>query len=55
MRQTIREREREREMEWFLLKKLAGLVRVYSLRIINRNHSNTFLLIDPQKTKTCPK
>ena len=34
---------------------LVDLVRVYSLHIISRNHSNTFLLINSQKTKTCPK
>ena len=37
-------------MGWFLLKQLVDLVRVYSLLIIRRNHSNTFL-IDLQKQK----
>ena len=38
---------------WFLLKKFVDLFRVHY--IISRNHSNTFLLINLQKTKTCPK
>ena len=39
---------------WFLLRRLVDLVRVYSLLIISRNHSNTFW-INLQKTKTCSK
>ena len=31
------------------------LVRVCYLHVINKNNSNTFLLINLQKTKTCPK
>ena len=42
-------------VEWFLPKWFADLVRVYFLLIISGNHSNTFLIIDLQKTKTCPK
>ena len=30
-------------------------VRVFYLHIISRNHSNTLLLINLQKTKNCPK
>ena len=36
-------------MGWFLLRRFVDLVRVYSLLIISRNHSNTFLLLDLQK------
>ena len=32
-------------------KRFADLVRVYSLLIISRNHSNTFLLLDLQKNR----
>ena len=39
---------------WFLLRRLVDLIRVYSLLIISRNHSNTFS-IDLLKTKTCSK
>ena len=35
---------------WFLLR-FVDLLRVFSLHIIGRNHSNTFLLINMQKTK----
>ena len=38
---------------WFLLKRLADLFRVRY--IISKNHSNTFLLINLQKTKTSLK
>ena len=38
-----------------LLRRFGDLVRVYSLHIISRNNSNTFLLINMQKTKTCAK
>ena len=41
-------------MRWFLLRRLVDLIRVYSLLIISRNHSNT-ILIAMQKTKTCSK
>ena len=34
---------------------LKDLVRICSLHIISRNDSNSFLLINLQKTKTCPK
>ena len=37
------------------LLRFADLVRVHSLHIISRNHSNTFLLINMQKTRTCAK
>ena len=37
-------------MGWFLLRRFLDLVRVYSLQIISRNHSNTFLLLDLQNT-----
>ena len=40
---------------WFLLKRHVDLVRVCYLHIISRNHSNTLLLINLQKTKTCQK
>ena len=40
---------------WFLLKGVADIVRVSSFHIISRNHSNAFLLINLQKTKTCSK
>ena len=40
-------------VEWFLLKRFVDLFRV--CYIISRSHSNTFLLINLQKTKTCPK
>ena len=36
----------------FLLKRFVDLLRLFSLHIIKRNHSNTFLLINLQKTKT---
>ena len=39
---------------WFLQGIFVDLPRVSSLHIISRNHSNTFLLINLQKTKTCP-
>ena len=41
-------------MRWFLLR-FANLLRVCSLQIISRDHSNTFLLINLQKTKIYPK
>ena len=40
---------------WFQRKSFINLCKVCSLYIINRNHSNTFLLINIQKTKTCSK
>ena len=40
---------------WLLLKRFVHLCRAFSLHIISRNHSNTFLLINMQKTKTCSK
>ena len=40
---------------WFLLSKFVDLVIVRYLHIITRNHSNTLLLINLQKTKTCLK
>ena len=36
----------------FLLKRFVDLLRLFSLHIIKRNHSNTFLFINLQKTKT---
>ena len=36
------------------LKRVVDLVRVSFLHTISRNHSNMFLLINLQKTKTCP-
>ena len=42
-------------MEWFLLKRFVHLCRAFSLHVISRNHSNTFLLIKMQKGKTCSK
>ena len=43
------------EVAWFLQRSFVDLFRVCSLHIISRNHSNTILLITPQKTRTCPK
>ena len=40
---------------WFLLRRFADLVRVCYLHIISRKHSSTLLLVNLQKTKTCPK
>ena len=40
---------------WFLLRRFVDLLNICPLDIISRNHSNTFLLINPQKTKSCPK
>ena len=40
-------------MGWFLLNRFVDLLRKCYLHIINRNHSNTLLLINLQKTKTC--
>ena len=37
------------------IKKVVNLIRVSSLHTISRNHSNTFLLINLQNTKTWPK
>ena len=45
-------------VEWFLLKRFVNLVRVCSLHmyvLFSRNQPNIFLLINLQKTKTCPK
>ena len=39
---------------WFLLRKFVDLLRVSSLHIINRNHSNKLFLLDLQKAKACP-
>ena len=36
---------------WFLLIRFVDRVKVYSLLVISKKHSNTFLLIDLQKTK----
>ena len=38
------------QLGWFLLKRFVDLRVCY---IITKNHSNTFLLINLQKTKTC--
>ena len=38
------------EVTWFLLR-FVDLVSVYSLLVISKNHSNTFLLTNLQKTK----
>ena len=40
---------------WFLLRRFVDLVIVWYLHIISRNRPNTLLLINLQKTKTCPK
>ena len=40
---------------WFLLKRFVHLHRACSLHIISRNHSNTLLLINMQKARTCSK
>ena len=40
---------------WFLLKRFVDLVIVRFLHMISRSHSNTLLLMDVQKTKSCPK
>ena len=45
----------QKHVEWFLLKKFEDLVRLCYVYIINRNYSNMLLLINLQKTKTCPK
>ena len=45
---------KKHNMEWFLLRRFVDMIRAYSLLIISRNHSNTFLLINLQK-KSCPK
>ena len=42
-------------MGWFLLKRFVDLCRGCSSHIVSRNHSNTFLLINMQETKTCSK
>ena len=41
-------------MGWFLLRRFGDLIRVYSLLIISRNHSNTFK-IELQKEKNLSK
>ena len=43
------------DVGWFLLKRFVDLLRVCYLLIISRNFSKTLLLINVQKTKTCPK
>ena len=43
------------DMGWFLLRRFVDLVRLYSLLIISRNHSNTFLLLDLQKNRSKDK
>ena len=40
------------DVGWFLLRRFVDLVRLYSLLIISRNHSNTFLLLDLQKNRS---
>ena len=42
-------------VEWLLLKRFAYLAIVRYLYVISRNHSNTLLLINLQKPKTCPE
>ena len=37
---------------WFLLRRFVDLLRVYSLLIISRYHSNTFLFLDLQKIRS---
>ena len=39
----------QHSVEWFLLRRFVDLLRVCSLLIINRNYTNTFLLIILQK------
>ena len=41
-------------MVWFLLKRFVDLIRAFHLLTFRRNHPNTLLLINLQKTKTCP-
>ena len=38
-------------MGWFLLNRFVHLCTAFSLHIISRNHSNTYLLINMQKAK----
>ena len=40
---------------WFLLQEFVDLIRVLVETNFIRNHSNALLLINLQKTKTCPK
>ena len=47
--------EQKHNVGWVLLRSVVDLAKVCSLNIISRNHSNLFLLIKIQKTKTCPK
>ena len=42
-------------MGWFLLKRFVHLCRSFSLHVIGRSHSNTFLVIKMQKGTTCLK
>ena len=44
--------DQKHDMVWFLLRKFVDLVRVYSLLIIGKNNSKTFLLLDLQKNKS---
>ena len=37
---------------WFLLRRFVDLVKIYSLLIISRNYSSTFLLLDLQKNRS---
>ena len=43
------------DMGWFLLQRSVDVVRLCCLHIISRNHSNTLLLVNLKKIKTCPK
>ena len=43
---------RKHNVGWFLVRRFVDLVRVISLHMISKNHSNTFLLINMQKTKS---
>ena len=45
----------EHDVGWSLLKAFVDLLRVCYLDIISRNHSNALLLINLQKTKSCPR
>ena len=40
------------DVGWFLLRRFVDLVRLYSLLIISRDHSNMFLLLDLQKNRS---
>ena len=47
--------QKQKNVGWFVLKRLIDLTSLSYLPIISRNNSNTLLMINLQKTKTCPK